>query len=50
MLVDFSNFEIRRNSSSRIRAMVVVATQCRRTHQTRASPLISVQLFQKLGG
>ena len=33
-----------------IRAMVVMATRCRRTHQTRTSPLVRVQLFQKLGG
>ena len=32
-----------------IRAMVVMATRCRRTRQTRISPLVSVQLFQKLG-
>ena len=30
--------------------MVVVATRCRRTHQTRTSPLVRVQLFQKLCG
>ena len=30
--------------------MVVVATRSRRTHQTRTSPLVKVQLFQKLGG
>ena len=55
MHVEFSNFEIRRNSSSKIlgviiRAMFVVATRRRRTYQTRTSPIVRVQLIQKLGG
>ena len=53
MHVELSNFEIRRISSSKIWRTVIVRrnnTGYGCTHQTRTSPLVRVQLFQKLGG
>ena len=54
MHVVLRNFEIRRNSSSKIWHNNT-CYGCRRhavsqTHQTRTSPLVRVQLFLKLGG